>query len=217
MLCLRFHVVLKVVCQVLAVSASRIVMATALAGVGSETLRTPGGLVGVLLVRYHLLVALIANLIRAQNPKKQKRYVTQQPRYVYVQWFPKMKGPQCRPHIVGHFLQGHPQKGRPIYRNSQIHSSKLTWKWRGALNKFTILYIGPFMSFYVNLGEGMTLILVSLQLLGGLRPFLTAMSTPNCESPCHLGFGQINIRILQNKISGIPINNTGPWNQNMRS
>ena len=31
---------------------------------------------------------------------------------------------------------------------------KLTWKWRGALYKTTILHIGPSMSFDVNWGEG---------------------------------------------------------------
>ena len=36
----------------------------------------------------------------------------------------------------------------------KLHSSKLTWKWRGAPYKTTILYIGPSMSFHVNLGEG---------------------------------------------------------------
>ena len=35
-----------------------------------------------------------------------------------------------------------------------IHSSKLTWKWRGASYKTTILDIGPLISFHVNLGEG---------------------------------------------------------------
>ena len=35
-----------------------------------------------------------------------------------------------------------------------IHSSKLTWKWRGAYYETTILYIGPSMSFHVNSGEG---------------------------------------------------------------
>ena len=36
----------------------------------------------------------------------------------------------------------------------EILSPKLTWKWRGAHYKTTILYIGPFMSFHVSLGEG---------------------------------------------------------------
>ena len=35
-----------------------------------------------------------------------------------------------------------------------VHSSKLTWKWRGSLQKTTILYVGPSVSFHVNLGEG---------------------------------------------------------------
>ena len=38
-----------------------------------------------------------------------------------------------------------------------LHSSKLTWKWRWALLRTTILYIGPFISFHINLGEGSTL------------------------------------------------------------
>ena len=37
----------------------------------------------------------------------------------------------------------------PIY----IHSSKLIWKWRGAHYNTGILYLGPSMSFYLNLGE----------------------------------------------------------------
>ena len=37
---------------------------------------------------------------------------------------------------------------------AELHSSKLTWKWRGTLNMITSLYMGPSMSFYVNLGEG---------------------------------------------------------------
>ena len=36
----------------------------------------------------------------------------------------------------------------------RIHSSKLTWKWRGAPYTTTIFYIGPLLSFHVNLGEG---------------------------------------------------------------
>ena len=35
-----------------------------------------------------------------------------------------------------------------------VHSSKSTWKWTGAPKKTTIVYIGPSMSFHVNLGEG---------------------------------------------------------------
>ena len=42
----------------------------------------------------------------------------------------------------------------PDLRNRPLHSCKLTWKWRGAPNKTTILYIGPSISFHVNLGEG---------------------------------------------------------------
>ena len=38
--------------------------------------------------------------------------------------------------------------------NRNIHSSNLSWKWRGAPYKTTILYIEPSMSFRVNLGEG---------------------------------------------------------------
>ena len=48
-------------------------------------------------------------------------------------------------------LQKESIKGR---KKLGLHSSKLTWKWRGALNETTILYIGPFMSFQVKLGEG---------------------------------------------------------------
>ena len=36
----------------------------------------------------------------------------------------------------------------------QIHSSKLTWKCSGAPKTTGILYIGPPLSFHVNLGEG---------------------------------------------------------------
>ena len=35
-----------------------------------------------------------------------------------------------------------------------LHSSKLTWKRRGAHYKTTILYKGLYMSFHVDLGEG---------------------------------------------------------------
>ena len=35
-----------------------------------------------------------------------------------------------------------------------LHCSKLTWRWRGAPFKATILYIGPSMGFHVNIGEG---------------------------------------------------------------
>ena len=49
----------------------------------------------------------------------------------------------------------------PAYRKKEsswlgsavIHSSKLTWKWREAPYSTNILYIGPFMSFHVHLGE----------------------------------------------------------------
>ena len=34
-----------------------------------------------------------------------------------------------------------------------IHSSKLTWKWRGAPFKTTMLYIGPSAGFHVISGE----------------------------------------------------------------
>ena len=36
----------------------------------------------------------------------------------------------------------------------RLHSSKLTWKLRGAPFKTTVLYKGLSMSFHVNLGEG---------------------------------------------------------------
>ena len=41
-------------------------------------------------------------------------------------------------------------------RSSQmpLHSSKLPWKWRRAFYKTSILYIGPSISFHVNLDEG---------------------------------------------------------------
>ena len=32
-----------------------------------------------------------------------------------------MKGPNINLKIIGIFLQGHPQKGPPVYRNSQFH------------------------------------------------------------------------------------------------
>ena len=40
------------------------------------------------------------------------------------------------------------------YFEIEIPSPKLTWKWRGDPYKTTILYIGPSMSFHVNLGQG---------------------------------------------------------------
>ena len=49
---------------------------------------------------------------------------------------PEILGPKMDPKIEG-----------------LLHSSKLTWKWRGALNEITILYIGPFVSFHVDLRE----------------------------------------------------------------
>ena len=48
--------------------------------------------------------------------------------------------------------QPQPSKQEPVRRI--IHSSKLTWKWRGAHYKATVPYIGPSMSFHVDLGEG---------------------------------------------------------------
>ena len=36
----------------------------------------------------------------------------------------------------------------------ELHASKSPWKWRGALYRTTILYIGLYMSFHVDLGEG---------------------------------------------------------------
>ena len=35
-----------------------------------------------------------------------------------------------------------------------VDFSKLTWKWRGASDKPTIIYKTPSRSFHVNLGEG---------------------------------------------------------------
>ena len=35
-----------------------------------------------------------------------------------------------------------------------LHSSKLTWKWRGGPFKTTTLHTGPSMGFHANLGEG---------------------------------------------------------------
>ena len=43
-----------------------------------------------------------------------------------------------------------------FWRKSTVHSSKLTWKWRAAPYKTTILYIGPLISFHFNLGEGIS-------------------------------------------------------------
>ena len=43
-----------------------------------------------------------------------------------------------------------------------VHSSKLTWKWRGAPLKTTILYTGPSMGFHVNLVKGNFLCCLSL-------------------------------------------------------
>ena len=48
---------------------------------------------------------------------------------------------------------------RPARRGKssrKFYSCKLTWTCRGALNKTTILYIGPSVSFHVNLGEGIS-------------------------------------------------------------
>ena len=50
----------------------------------------------------------------------------------------------------------------------KIHSSNFTWKWRGALYKTTILYIGPSISFHVNLGEGM--VSIPLQEAPNIKP-----------------------------------------------
>ena len=49
-------------------------------------------------------------------------------------------------------LKSHPIAGSRG-PNDHIDSYKLTWKWRGAPYKTTILYIGP-SSFHVSLGEG---------------------------------------------------------------
>ena len=38
-------------------------------------------------------------------------------------------------------------------QNAEVHSSKLTWKLRGAPIKTTVLYKGLSMSFHVNLGD----------------------------------------------------------------
>ena len=38
----------------------------------------------------------------------------------------------------------------------KLRSSKLIWKWRGAPDKTSVLYLGPSMSFHVKLGEGNT-------------------------------------------------------------
>ena len=46
-----------------------------------------------------------------------------------------------------------PLAGEPVQVYG-LHSSKLTWMWRGALFKSAILYTGPSMSFHVYLGEG---------------------------------------------------------------
>ena len=35
-----------------------------------------------------------------------------------------------------------------------LHSSKLTWKWRGAALKTSILYVRPSVGFHVDSGEG---------------------------------------------------------------
>ena len=56
------------------------------------------------------------------------------------------QGPYLKPHILG--ISG--LEGLALL---QINM-ELTWNWRGAHYKTTILYIGPCMSFHVNLGEG---------------------------------------------------------------
>ena len=44
--------------------------------------------------------------------------------------------------------------GRMLASSKEIHSSKLTWKWRGAPYKTTILYIEPSSSFHFLLIQG---------------------------------------------------------------
>ena len=81
---------------------------------------------------------------------------------------PSLKGPLfCAESLAIHSKAPYQQSGRwgwsrgggPLlhgcpYACIVIHSSKLTWKCRGAPLKTTMLYIGPSMSFNVNLGEG---------------------------------------------------------------
>ena len=85
-----------------------------------------------------------------------------------------------------------------------VHSSKLTWKWRGALNKITVLYIGPFMSFHVNL-----LPVVLPSLVWGWRTVMFQKMVESTGAPKDY----LNMWILQNMISGIPL----CWNQTVRS
>ena len=54
--------------------------------------------------------------------------------------------------LCSNFLAGPTPQDPP--KISDVHSSKLTWTWRGVLNKIAVLYTGPFMSFHVDLGEG---------------------------------------------------------------
>ena len=61
------------------------------------------------------------------------------------------KKSEVRPKMVGRGTHIHK---RQLLLLKSLHSPKLTWKWRRGPYKTTILYIGPSMSFHVNLGEG---------------------------------------------------------------
>ena len=58
-------------------------------------------------------------------------------------------------HAVGRpHPSGHGSGLKASFLAYVLHSSKLTWKWRGAPFEITIIFIEPSMGFHVNLGEG---------------------------------------------------------------
>ena len=44
--------------------------------------------------------------------------------------FPKIRGPSIDPRIAGLFLEGHPQKGPPIHRSSQLATAERSTRVR---------------------------------------------------------------------------------------
>ena len=66
----------------------------------------------------------------------------------------KERHPSSSMYHTTQVLYKFPSRVRAPTSSPQLQSSKLTWNWRGASDKTTILYIGPSMSFQVNLGEG---------------------------------------------------------------
>ena len=77
----------------------------------------------------------------------------------------------------------------------RIHSSKLTWKWRKAPYKTNILYMGPPMSFHVNLGEGISQSMGERSL--AFRPFKVDLLIPWwLENKTRLSINATHVREL---------------------